>query len=122
MKAVRITLFVLSLCAFAVAVVFLVRERRRTERLDAVCGVWIASDSRSTLRIDRYGGRYLIVVKCLDGHGPIREVCHELFYRGCIGYRNVSGLRVDLFTTPRKDILLMNPGGSFRRLSIETNP
>lgn len=122
MKTVRITLFVLSLCAFAVAVVFLVRERRRTERLDAVCGVWIASDSRSTLRIDRYGGRYLIVVKCLDGHGRIREMCHELFYRGCIGYRNASGLRVDLFTTPRKDVLLMNPGGSFRRLSIETNP
>lgn len=122
MRTVRITLFVLSLCAFAAAVVFLVREYRKTERLDAVCGVWIAADNHSTLRIDRYGGRYLIVVKRLDGRGRIREACHELFYRGCIGYRNASGLRVDLFTTPRKDVLLMNPGGSFRRLSIETNP
>ena len=122
MRTVRITLYALCLCAFAAAVVFLVREYRKTERLDAVCGVWIAADNHSTLRIDRYGGRYLIVVKRLDGRGRIREACHELFYRGCIGYWNASGQRVDLFTTPRKDVLLMNPGGSFRRLSIETNP
>ena len=122
MRTVRITFYALGLCAFAVAVVFLVREYRKTERLDAVCGVWIAADNRSTLRIERYGRKHLIVVKRLDGRGRIREACHELFYRGCIGYRNASGRRVDLFTTPRKDALLMIPGGSYRRLSLETNP
>ena len=122
MRTVRITLYALCLCAFAAAVVFLVREYRKTERFDAVCGVWIAADNRSTLRIERYGRKHLVVVKRLDGRGRIREACHELFYRGCIGYRNASGRRVDLFTTPRKDALLMIPGGSFRRLSIETNP
>ena len=94
MKTVRITLFVLSLCAFAVAVVFLVRERRRTERLDAVCGVWIASDSRSTLRIDRYGGRYLIVVKCLTDMA-VSVKCATNFSTGAvsaIGTPRASGL------------------------------
>ena len=67
MRTVRITFYALCLCAFAVAVVFLVREYRKTERLDAVCGVWIAADNRSTLRIERYGRKHLIVVKRLDG-------------------------------------------------------
>ena len=58
MRTVRITLYALCLCAFAAAVVFLVREYRKTERLDAVCGVWIAADNRSTLRIERYGRKW----------------------------------------------------------------
>lgn len=73
MRTVRITFYALCLCAFAVAVVFLVREYRKTERLDAVCGVWIAADNRSTLRIERYGRKHLIVVKRLDGRGRIRK-------------------------------------------------
>lgn len=66
--------------------------------------------------------KHLIVVNASTDAAVSREACHELFYRGCIGYRNASGRRVDLFTTPRKDALLMIPGGSYRRLSLETNP
>lgn len=39
----------------------------------------------------------------------------RLRYNSCLYYRDDGGRRVDLFYTPRKDALLLVPGGSYER-------
>ena len=95
----------------------LYHERHKDDRFKAVCGQW-ESLRGERLTIEQVSGVYRITLLRPYARRCLARESYLLFDRGCLGYEDDTGNRVDVFYIRKTDQLLLFPGGkSYSRLT-----
>lgn len=85
-------------------------------KIRPLCGEWHSTRNDTRLEIDHRDDGFWIHIHRYDPRtGRESFEMHPLKYASCIHYTTYGGARVDLFHTPGSDLLLVIPGGIFKR-------
>lgn len=85
-------------------------------KIRPLCGEWRSTLNDTRLEIDHQDDGFWIRIHRYDPRtGRESFEMHPMKYASCIHYTTYGGARVDLFHTPGSDLLLVIPGGIFKR-------
>ena len=85
-------------------------------KIRPLCGEWCSTLNDTRLEIvHQDDGFWIRIHRCDPRTGRESFEMHPMKYASCIHYTTYGGARVDLFHTPGSDLLLVIPGGIFKR-------
>lgn len=105
-------LFVVALPLTIWALLYTPEKRK----IEPVCGEWQSNlqPGTSAVIFSDEGKFYLTLRYATDTSS--RGNTFRLRYKDCVHYIDASGRRIDLFYSQAADVLLLTPGGTFRRI------